>query len=265
MTGNSTGRQDVPAIWTVNPHSIQLPPMNEELEIPDRKPLLDALTYPVRGSGRIILVIGAVLSAVLGFAAGFSLFGGIASLLGLAYFNAYYHNIVESTVSWNEEPPDWPDVSDLAGEMIVPLIRTVGVFLLSILPMLGAVALRRDDGGEIWSSPLVWLGILWGVLYFPMAILHVIVSNEMVNALPWHVLPKIRKALPVYLLLAGLLLTGLIISGVLEVVLGRIPLVGGLLAAGAGLYFMMAQARLAGIFYRDQLGAEESAEADGVL
>lgn len=239
--------------------------MNEEIETPERKPLMDALGYPVRGSGRILLVIGAVLSAVLGFASGFSLFGGIASLLGLAYFNAYYHSIVESTVSWNEDPPDWPDISDLVGEVIVPTVRTAGVFLLSFLPMLGCVVLARKLDGGIWSSPLVWLGILWGVLYFPMAILHVIVSNEMINALPWHVLPKILKAMPVYLLLAGLLLAGLIISVVVEVLLGRIPLVGGLMAAGAGLYFMMAQARLAGIFYRDQLGMEEADENDGVL
>ncbi len=239
--------------------------MNEEIETPERKPMMDALGYPVRGSGGILLVIGAVLSAVLGFASGFSLFGGIASSLGLAYFNAYYHSIVESTVSWNEDPPDWPDVSDLVGEVIVPMVRTAGVFLLSFLPMLGCVVLARKLGGGIWSSPLVWLGILWGVLYFPMAILHVIVRNEMINALPWHVLPKILKAMPVYFLLAGLLLAGLVISGVVEVLLGRIPLVGGLLAAGAGFYFMMAQARLAGIFYRDQLGMEEADEEDGVL
>ena len=197
--------------------------MNEEIETPERKPLMDALGYPVRGSGRILLVIGAVLSAVLGFASGFSLFGGIASLLGLAYFNAYYHSIVESTVSWNEDPPDWPDISDLVGEVIVPTVRTAGVFLLSFLPMLGCVVLARKLGGGIWSSPLVWLGILWGVLYFPMAILHVIVSNEMINALPWHVLPKILKAMPVYLLLAGLLLAGLVISGVIEVLFGAHP------------------------------------------
>ena len=239
--------------------------MNEEIETPERKPLVDALGYPMRGSGRILLVIGAVLSAVLGFASGFSLFGGIASLLGLTYFNAYYHSIVESTVSWNEDAPDWPDVSDLIGEVIVPMIRTVGVFLLSFLPMMGCVVLAVKLGAGIWSSPLVWLGILWGVLYFPMAILHVIVSNEMINALPWHVLPKIIKAMPGYLLLAGLLLAGLVISVVVEVVLGRIPLVGGLLAAGAGLYFMMAQARLAGIFYRDQLGSEVAEEEDGLL
>jgi hypothetical protein len=239
--------------------------MPEEIETPERRPLMDALGYPVRGSGRILLVIGAALSAVLGFASGFSIFGGIAWLLGLAYFNAYYHSIVESTVSWNEDPPDWPDVSDLAGEVIVPMVRTAGVFLLSFLPMLGCVVLARKLGGGIWSSPLVWLGILWGVWYFPMAMLHVIISNELINALPWQVLPKILKAMPGYLLLAGLLLAGLMISVVVEVVLGRIPLVGGLLAAGAGLYFMMAQARLAGIFYRDQLGREEADENDGVL
>ena len=238
--------------------------MSEEIETPERKPLLDALGYPVRGSGRILLAVGAVLAAVLGFASGFSMFGGIAWLLGLCYFNAYYHSIVESTVSWNEDPPDWPDVSDLVGEVIVPMVRTVGVFLLSFLPMMGAVALSRDAAGGIWSSPLVWLGILWGVLYFPMAILHVIVSNEMINAMPWHVLPRIRRAMPVYLLLAGLLLAGLVMSGLVEMVLGRIPFAGGLLAAGAGLYFMMAQARLAGIFYRDQLGAEQRAGEDEV-
>ncbi len=237
--------------------------MNEETEAVERNPLMDALGYPVRGSGRILLAIGAVLSAVLGFASGFSMFGGIAWLLGISYFNAYYHSIVESTVSWNEEPPDWPDVSDLAGEVIVPMVRTAGVFLISFLPMLGAVALRSEDG-NIWNSPLVWLGILWGVLYFPMAILHVIVSNEMIRAFPQHVLPRIAWAMPNYLLLAGLLLTGLVISGFAEVVLGRIPLIGGLLAAGAGLYFMMAQARLAGIFYRDQLAADDASDEDGV-
>ena len=47
-------------------------------------------------------------------------------------------------------------------------------------------------------------------------------------------------------------------------VLGRIPFVGQLLAAAAGLFFMMAQARLAGIFYRGQLGEEEAAEEDSV-
>jgi hypothetical protein len=52
--------------------------MHEEIETPERRPLMDALGYPVRGSGRILLVIGAALSAVLGFASGFSIFGGIA-------------------------------------------------------------------------------------------------------------------------------------------------------------------------------------------
>ena len=238
--------------------------MSEEIETPERKPLPDALSYPVRGSGRILLVIGAVLSAGLGFVSGFSLFGGIAWLLGVAYFNAYYHSIVESTVSWNEDPPDWPDVSDLVGEVIVPLVRTLGVFLLSFLPMMAFVWLRRDDGGDLWSNPLVWVGILWGVLYFPMAILHVIISNDISSALPQHVVPKIRRAMPSYLLLAGLLLAGMFISTVVEVVLGRIPFVGQLLAAAAGLFFMMAQARLAGIFYRGQLAEEAAAEEDSV-
>ena len=236
--------------------------MSEEIEPPERKPLMDALGYPVRGSGRILLVIGTVMAATLGFVSGFSVFGSIASLLGLCYFNAYYHSIVESTVSWQEDPPDWPDVSDLAGEILMPMIRTVGVFLLSFLPLIGCAVLARKMGVEIWSSPFVWLALVWGVLYFPMAIVDVIVCNELSRALPQHVIPKIRRAMPGYLLLAGLLLAGVMLSGFAEVFLKRIPIVGGLLSAAAGLYFAMAQARLAWIFYREQWAAEEEAEGE---
>jgi hypothetical protein len=233
-----------------------------ESEVPELTPLMDSLTYPVRGSGRILLVIGAVLSAVLGLASGAIIIGGFAWLLGLAYFNAYYCSIVESTVSWNDEPPDWPDVSDLAGEIIMPMARLLFTGLIALLPVIVIVALRPDDGSSVWAYPGVWLGVLWAAFYFPMAILMVIVSNELVNALPQHVLPAIRRAMPSYLVLTGLLLAAFVISGVVTALAGRLPLIGGLLAGGISLYFTMAQARLAGVYYRNYLAESDAAGDD---
>lgn len=228
----------------------------EEKEKPEPGALMDALTYPVRGSGRILLVIGAVLAAVLGFVSGASVFGGISWVLGMAYFNAYYFNIVETTVSGGDEPPDWPDVTDLLEEMILPLLRMIGVTLISLLPLIAIIALNHDRAHP-WTSPLTWLGLAWAAFYFPMAILNVIVSNQLIEALPHEVLPRICRAMPSYLVVAGLLAAALLISGVVTKVLGQVPFVGDLLSAAGGLYFAMAQARLAGTFYRKHLEETE--------
>ncbi len=164
-------------------------------------------------------------------------------------------------MSWNDEPPDWPDVSDLAGEIIMPMARMLFTGLIALIPVIVIVALRPDDGSSVWANPGVWLGVLWAAFYFPMAILKVIVSNELVNAMPQHVLPAIRRAMPSYLVLTGLLLAAFVISGVVTALAGRLPLIGGLLAGGISLYFTMAQARLAGVYYRNFL-AESDEEGE---
>ena len=54
-----------------------------------------------------------MLSSLLGCAIGFSLFGGIEWLLRLVYSHDFYHRSVESTVNWNDDLREWPDISDL--------------------------------------------------------------------------------------------------------------------------------------------------------
>ena len=235
--------------------------MNDSEEIVEQNPLMDALAYPARGSGLILLVIGAVLSAVLGLVNGKSIFGGISGLCGLAYFNAYYFDIVENTVSGNDEPPDWPDVSDLLDEMILPFVRMIGTLMISSFPLMIIIAFDHDRAG-LWSHPLVWLGLAWAAFYFPMAMLNVIVSNQMIEAMPHEVLPRILRAMPGYLVIAGLLAAGMLISWLMTKALHQVPIAGGLLAAAGGFYFAMAQARLAGSFYRKHLEEDEAAEVE---
>lgn len=224
----------------------------------ERTPTLleDAATYPLRGSGWIMITIGAVLSAVLTLgtiAPGFGIFAWFA---GLAYFTAFYFDIIGSTVNGQDECPNWPDITDLLGDIILPVVRCIGVWLLSFLPLVIVIARMGDDESE-FSNPAVWAALAWGAFYFPMAILNVAVGNEMSGALPHRVLPDAIRAMPGYLWLVALLSAVFVLSEVAAVYGSKVPFVGGLLAAGISLYFMMMQARLAGLFYRRRIEAEE--------
>lgn len=240
--------------------------MNEEIEeseISTHQSVQDALVYPWRDSGWIIILIGAVISAALDLIFGFGVLGLVAWFMGLAYFNAFYFNIVESTISGSDEAPDWPDLSDIPGSILLPMGRTIGVWLISFLPAILVLSLR-EEGSTLWENPLGVLAMLAGAFYFPMAILDVIVGNDIRLAMPQHVLPRIRRAMPRYLSLVGLLVALLILSSVVSSLTSSVPIAGIFVSSGVALYFMMAQARLAGLFYRQRMEAEaiEDAEAD---
>ncbi|MDB6071774.1 MAG: hypothetical protein JWL81_2945 [Verrucomicrobiales bacterium] len=228
-----------------------------ELDEPERTPLMDALTYPIRGNGRYLMVTGAVLLALFDLASGAIIVGGAATLLAAAYMNAYYFDIVETTVSGRDEAPDWPDAADPLNDFGLPFLRMLFALLVSFGPLLLQMFLSGDSAG--WGLGN-WLLLLVGAIYFPMAILNIIISNEWEGAMPQRVVPRIIKAMPGYLGLTGLLLASLVASYALNALLGRVPFLGGLLSAGAWLYFAMAEARLAGLFYRRHLEMEEEAE-----
>lgn len=238
--------------------------MNEEIEESENsthQSVKDALAYPWRNSGWMVILIGAVLAALSDFFSGFALLGLAAWFLGLAYFNAFYFKIVESTISGSDEAPDWPDLSDLPGEILLPMVRTMGVWLISFLPAILVLAFR-EEGSTLWENPLGVLVMLGGAFYFPMAILDVIVGNDIRLALPQEVLPRIRRAMPGYLSLVGLLVTMLILSSVVSSLTSAVPIVGVFLSSGVALYFMMAQARLAGSFYRRRMEEEAIEDAE---
>lgn len=222
----------------------------------------DAFTYPLRGSGRILLIIGAVLSVVLDFAAGAPLVGLVAWILGGAYFIAYYFDIIVTTVSGRDEPPDFPEVTDLYGDIIAPLLRSLGVLIVACVPLILVTVLFRSETEPV-PRPAWWAGVLFAAFYYPMAILNVAVGDEFAGALPHRVLPDIIRAMPRYLLLVVLLVAVLIISDVASRKILQIPVAGSLISAGVSLYFIMAQARLAGLFYLESLeDADDKASTD---
>lgn len=225
--------------------------------------------FPLTGNGRIMLILGSLLSALLSFASSVPLLGPGALLIGIGYFNAYYWKIVESTVAGEDEAPDWPEISSPLDDLVTPAMRTLAVYLISFLPAFLLLLFYVDWEGLLWGDPMLILSVLAGILYLPMALLQMIVRNETAAALPWEVIPAIRRALPGYFKIAGLLAVALFLSLIVSTLLQKVPFVGALLSAACGLYFAMAQARLAGRFYREHLdllaGDEEKEESRQIM
>jgi hypothetical protein len=221
--------------------------------------LEDAATYPLRGTGWIMILIGSVLSALLSLGAIAPGFGLAAWVAGFGYFTAFYFEIINSTVNGSDECPDWPDITDFMDDIALPVVRCIGVWLIAFLP-LTLVLSRMNVEDNLLTSPAVWAGLAFGAFYFPMAILNVAVGNEMAGALPHRVLPDAIRAMPGYLLMAAMLAAVFVLSRVAAVYGSKVPFIGGLLSAGISLYFMMMQARLGGLFYRRRLEAEGNDE-----
>ena len=224
-------------------------------------PVADAFSYPLRRSGWMMIAIGSVFFGILNIGATAPFIGFAAWFAGLAYFTAVYFEIFVSSVNGNDECPDWPDISDILGDIIMPVLRSFGVLFISFLPMMVVLGCMGDVENR-WGNPLVWVAIIWGAFYFPMAILNVGVGNEMAGALPHRVLPAIVRAMPGYLLLAALLAAVFVLSRVAVVFGSKVPFLGVLLSAGISLYFMMVQARLAGTFYLRRMETETEEEEE---
>lgn len=212
-----------------------------------RASLLDALTFPLRGSGPAVIAGGAVLLQVVNLMGGMPVAGAAAALGTLGYLALYYLEVVDVTVSGGEEPPPWPGVSDLLDDIVAPLVRLAGLALIAFGPLL-AVRLLEPPG---WSSAPVTAALgLWGLSYFPMAVLASEVVGSPVAGLPHRVIPAIARTLPGYLMVVGATLAVVVLAAVLAMLLLQIPWLGFLLLSVAGLYLFLFHGRLVGLTHR---------------
>jgi hypothetical protein len=97
---------------------------------------LDAVSYPIRGNGWIMIFIGAIFSVILDVLQ-FAPFIGIAvALFSAGYFGAFYLDIISTTMNDRDDVPDWPSFSSFIDDIVSPFIRLVGLVLISFLPAL---------------------------------------------------------------------------------------------------------------------------------
>ena len=209
--------------------------------------LNDIFGYAWRGSGKFVLATCVVLSVVAdlaGFAPGV---GVVAWLLLSGYFSAVYFQLIQSSATGGKEAPEFPDTANLFEDLIWPMIQILVVALVSFIPYSGYLAWVDEEN----RNPGIAYGLLaFGILYFPMAMLAVVVLGRTSGLSPHIVLPAIFRAGWLYWL--GILLLALLYLGgsLVEDLLKGQWIIGSLVMSAVGAYTLMTNARILGVVYR---------------
>lgn len=218
---------------------------------------LDALTYPVRGNGWIMTLLGAIFSVILDLLQHAPFIGIFVVLFSAGYFGAFYLDIINATMTGRDEVPHWPSFGNFLDDIISPFIRLAGLVLIfrlaglvliSFLPALGLLLVHE----AAWFIPAMLAAIIYGCFYFPMAVLASQAFGSLGSALPHVVFPAIFRAMPGYLPAVMALVAGFMVCGVIQAFTSDIPFAGWFLTAAIALYGLMFQGRLIGLIYRKQ-------------
>jgi len=240
-----------------------------------RQCLIDAVGYPVRGSGWAIIVAGAfcywfarlVSSVALGI---FARPGGFCiAMFTTGYVLAYMMKIVFSSACGEDDPPDWPDLTSLWEGIFKPIFQFLAVAAIGFLPLIVLMmSLDWTNAGPLmqlirtypdwgwgdlqgsWASlvqALAYILPILGLLYLPMALL-AMAMLEWGGLNPLVVVQAIRRGGASYLMIVGAIAAACLLNWLARVL--AIPFVGGILRGMINLYCLMATMRLLGLLYR---------------
>lgn len=132
--------------------------------------LLDSFTYPLRGKGIILMVIGVIFFFMLFIMMALPVVRWIFLLIGGGFFCAFFMSVIDSSADGERELPDWPDVTNFIDDLAVPFFKFFGTFLVSYLPFIIYVMywVRNPFSG---SGHVAKVLEILGSIYFPMALI----------------------------------------------------------------------------------------------
>ncbi len=159
----------------------------------------DAMAYPFRGYGWIILLSGTVvLSGIQWFQMlpiSIGLLNLFLSLSAWGYLLVMLQNVIQRTALGESDLPDWPDFEGF-GELIGKCFQWFVVLMVCFGPALFIVFnMAREDGGdpELRSLVLVWTAVVAGAVYCPMALLAVAMFDTVGAVNPMLVVRSISQ------------------------------------------------------------------------
>lgn len=128
----------------------------------------DAFSYPFRGDGLLILMLGTIVFTVLDFLGRFSF---LLNAVAWGYLLLMLQQVIHATAMGDNRLPNWPDF-DGFGELFTKAIQWAVEVVVSFGPaiFLGFTAAREESTGL--AIGCLGVGLLGGI-YFPMAILSV--------------------------------------------------------------------------------------------
>jgi hypothetical protein len=208
---------------------------------------VDAITYPFRQGGWLMIVLGAIFAVILDLMSAVPVLGLGVALFSAGYFGSFYLQIVNSTMTGRDQLPDWPSFSSFWDDIILPFFRLTLLVVFAFWPVVAIAIVFAGD--EHAASIGVLAAVVFGCAYFPMAVLAAQAFGGVTAALPHIVIPAMFKAMPGYLLALISLILVFVVAVTVQQFAGTVPYLGWLLTAAVGLYSLMFQARLIGLIY----------------
>jgi len=204
----------------------------------------DALTFPFRGIGRYMLVIGGVLSLLISLAAFLPFLGLIIAIGASGYFTAYSFRIINTTAIGKDLACDWPDYRDFWTDLLGPWLCTFATILFSFGPPYIVILL--------FDPPRFVVIALWiaGFTHMPMAFPSVAINQTMGAAFWTNTIPAIRRCLDKYVVLLAILGVLTILNILVNRAVSGIPIAGWFFSFFLWMYALMVSARILGLFYR---------------
>lgn len=116
--------------------------------------LASGFSYPLKGSGKLMLAMGAVFYWLLSF-------GGLKGcVLAMAFMYAYFAKVCRSAASGRESPPDWPGPEDFGSALyfLVAKLLSIGPALLYVwffigFGVLGAMLGSMEEPEPVMERP----------------------------------------------------------------------------------------------------------------
>jgi hypothetical protein len=211
--------------------------------------ILDALSYPIRRSGWMMILTGAVFSVILSIMQFAPMIGIGVSIFSAGYFGAFYLSIISATMTEQDEMPDWPSFTSFSDDILSPFLQLVGLVFIAFGPVI-AIAFLAGYHEASWLTPSLIAAIAFGCFYFPMAVLALQAFGSVGAALPHVVFPAVMRSLPGYLLAVVGLVLVVTVCGIAYDLTAKVPFVGCFFSAAIALYSLIFQARLIGLIYR---------------
>lgn len=211
----------------------------------------EVLLYPVSKAGWPMLVIGAVLSMVMKITLGYAfLFGLLASVLWFGFLCATFFHLIVLSTSDKAGDAEFPDLTNLGEDIIVPAVRVIAVGIVALLPGIlfaifaPEILFNRDEVAQALA--------IFAIIYFPMALLAVAVLNNLLACNPVLVLTSIfRTALFYALCVILIIFVYYLYRWTIRQDIGNFWLRWAILST-VSFYTLMATARALGLLYRER-------------
>jgi hypothetical protein len=184
----------------------------EHLTLPQR--LGSAFGYPLAKGGLTFILVGAFILWLAEVARLFvsvvPLYGWVALIILLTFSYgwvfSYVQKIIVSCSNDEDVLPEWPEIANWSDDLVQPFLACLGVMCLCFGPAFAySVFAAANDFVPMLYYPI----FLLGAIYLPMAVVVVSLTQRVLSANPFVVLPAITKVPRDYLIVCLMFLMAL--------------------------------------------------------